>query len=284
MIVELPQNRIDFEDTIVLLDESGQFVSFGKDEKGNDIYTKYINSFEAYDDIKALLRRNPGYRAYSHTGYGKNLKGTNTWFTINDREYNIYDLDSVRSSQYLWKVLNAKNFEAALNSIPAERLTTIQRTLGWRFDYDFLKANPKSAKEIIGNLIKRCNWKTQEILKAIENGESFEASEEFGIVNPTISEDGTPIQYSSIHEELKNLGTKKTVDAESTIAALENPAIASENPVVAKWVISLLENPANIENIPQVGLSDSIKAYAERVRELKTQVDRMRTTDPEFIK
>ena len=284
LLIELPQNRIDFEDTIVLIDENSNFVSFGNDENGNTIYTKYINSFEAYDDMKALLRKNPRYRVYSHTGYGKNLKGTNTWFTINDKEYSIYDLDSVRSSQYLWKILNAKNFEIALNNIPVEKLATIQRTLGWRFDYDFLKANPKSAKEIIGNLIKRCNWKTQEILKAIENGQSFEASEEFGIVNPTISEDGTPIQYSSIHEELKNLGTKKTIDAESTIKAIENPAIASENPVIAKWLISLINNPSTIENIPEVGLTNNIKIYAEKVRTFKNIVDKMRIEDPEFNK
>lgn len=286
LLVELPNNRIDFEDTIVLVDKNGSFVAFGNDKNGNPVYTKYIDSFEAYDDLKALLRKND-YKAYVHTGYGRNLKGTNTWFTINGKEYSMYDLDSVRTSQYLWKVLSQpsqEKFEKALNTIPFDKLSTIQRTLGWRFDYEFLKANPKSAKEIIGNLIKRSNAKTQEILKSIENGEEFEASEAFGITNPTVTENGSPIQYTSAHIELQNLGARKNVDSTSTIEALSNPAIAAENPAIANWLIKLIQDSNAIDSVPDVGLSESIKQNIQNVRSLKTIFENMRTKDPEFNK
>lgn len=82
-------NQIEFEDTIVI--SNGQQ------------YTApiYINTFKQYDDIKARLRKNPSLQVFLHTGYGRNLRGADTRFTVNGREYSIYDLDSVRVAHYL---------------------------------------------------------------------------------------------------------------------------------------------------------------------------------------
>ena len=155
-------NDIDFEDTVLVTelipDEDGQL------HYGNTTQ-HYINSYVEYDKVKTLLRNNPNYQIRLHTGKGRNLRGADTRFTVGDTEYSYYDLDSVKASFYLNRIvknIKDKPLRAILDedqinflkTIYGETLETIDKTTAQRY-------------------LKVQQTETQNVLKAIETGKEF---------------------------------------------------------------------------------------------------------------
>ena len=155
-------NDIDFEDTVLVTelipDEDGQL------HYGNTTQ-HYINSYVEYDKVKTLLRNNPNYQIRLHTGKGRNLRGADTRFTVGDTEYSYYDLDSVKASFYLNRIvknIKDKPLRAILDedqinflkTIYGETLETIDKATAQRY-------------------LKTQQTETQNVLRAIETGKEF---------------------------------------------------------------------------------------------------------------
>lgn len=91
---------IDFEDTLMVPTETGGYKEV------------YIDNFEKYDYYRNLARPE---ELYVNTAAPRNLRGTDTTFTISTVEgdvlgtYSYYNLDSVRASQYLQAGLDPKD-------------------------------------------------------------------------------------------------------------------------------------------------------------------------------
>ena len=261
-------NEIDFEDTIVVLDQAGNVVTNPNDTLEPQFW--YVNSFTTYDNLKSLLRKNPNYNVYIHTGKPRNLKATNVKFRVNDLEYSIYDLDSVRASQYLNRALGSDDY---LNALSYEQLNIIKKALGWRFNPDVINASQDSVKKLmIANAIKACNRKTEDILKRIEAGQSFEASEAFGFTNASIDENGIPIQRDILHQELLKLGVQKDVDKDVLSRQLSDPSIASENQTVANWLLRVLQDRDELNKAPVI-LPKSILEDVHKAITLQKEAD-----------
>ena len=266
LLEEVTHNQIDFEDTIVVLDANGNVVNNPNDKLEPQFW--YVNSFSTYDNLKALLRKNSSYKTYIHTGKPRNLKATNTKFTVNGYEYSIYDLDSVRASQYLTRALNDKQ-ERYLGVLNDEQIRLIKNVLGWRFNLDDVNANPKA---LLPSLIKLCNLKTENILKHIEKGESFEASEAFGFKNASVDENGIPIQRDILHQEILKLGVQKDIDVDVLTRQLSDPEIVGQNQIVANWVLRVLQDTNELDKAPVV-LPDNIKNDIQRAIALQKEAD-----------
>ena len=117
-------NDIDFEDTVIVQNkQTGKTTAI------------YIDTWEKYDFVKTQLSSN-NYNFFNWETRPKNLKQSNTKFTIKGVEYSIYDITSVRVSQYvqnkpskdlisLVKELSGLDDIAALNYISNYRNTLI---------------------------------------------------------------------------------------------------------------------------------------------------------------
>lgn len=281
LLKEVTHDNVDFEDTVVILDENNQPVLFNE---SNGDYYWYVNSFTTYDNLKSLLRAHPEYRTYVHTGKARNLKATNTKFTVNGVQYSIYDLDSVRASQYLTKALNDKK-KRNIGVLTQQQINLIKRVLGWRFNIDDIKANPNVASSLIANAIKACNNKTQQILKNIEEGKSFEASEAFGITNSNQDENGIEIERDLLHSELSRLGPKKDVDVEDLVWQISQEVPSTESGFrknVSNYIMQLIQG--NILNPIPVGLSTSIVNDIKRAQNLRKKADKVNTEYVNFEK
>lgn len=266
LLEEVTHNQIDFEDTVVVLDSEGNIINNPNDKLEPQFW--YVNSFSTYDNLKALLRKNPTYKTYVHTGKPRNLKATNTKFTVNGYEYSIYDLDSVRASQYLTRALTDKK-KRYLGVLNEEQIRTIKNVLGWRFNIDDVNANPKA---LLPSLIKLCNSKTESILKHIEKGESFEASEAFGFKNSSVDENGIPIQRDILHQELLKLGVQKDIDVDVLSRQLSDPEIVGQNQAVANWILRVLQDTNELSKAP-VTLPNNIKNDIQKAIALQKEAD-----------
>ena len=271
LLHEVTHNEIDFEDTVVILDENNNVIN-SADTLEPQFW--YINSFTTYDNIKSLLREHPKYKAYIHTGKPRNLKATNTKFTVNGYQYSIYDLDSVRASQYLTRALNDKKNPITV-SLNQKQIDLIKKVLGWKFNAQTILNNPDSTKLLLANAIKLCNRKTEDILKKIEAGQAFEASEAFGPSNSIFDENGMIIQRDALHEELYALGTKKDIDVETLTRQLQDPSITEEHPAVAQWLLNVLQDVNELSNAP-ITLSNAIKEDIARAITLQKEADRLK--------
>lgn len=272
LLKNVDASEIDFEDTIVVLNDKGEIIN-SDDELEPQFW--YVNSFTTYDTLKSLLRKNPDYKVYIHTGKPRNLKATNTKFTVNGIQYSIYDLDSVRASQYLTKALNDKR-KRYLSILNEDQLNIIKRVLSWRFNIDAITKNPA----LIASAIKLCNNKTQSILKAIETGQSFEASEAFGINNLTTDEFGNEITFDEFKLQAAKLGTRKTIDSGNLINRISDQILITDPNFeyerrVFGFIQQLLSDPSNFENIP-IGLSNAILTDINNAKELKRKADKAR--------
>ena len=262
LLKETSRNLVDFEDTVLVLDENGNIVeSTDKDEP----QFWYVNSFTTYDSLKSLLRKHSNYRVYIHTGKPRNLKASNTKFKVNGHWFSIYDLDSVRASQYLFKAI--KDFD----SITPDKIRIIKRALGWRFNYQELFDNPNARETVLKSLIKRCNSITQDTLKRIEQKQSFVASEAFEIYNSTTTEDGTPIKWNSLQWEIASRGASKSIDREQLVSKLST---VEERTDLANWLINLLHENTTIDTLP-ITVPDAIKNSAQQVSILEAEYDRL---------
>ena len=277
LLEEVTHNQIDFEDTIVVLDASGNVINNPNDKLEPQFW--YVNSFSTYDNLKALLRKNPTYKTYIHTGKPRNLKATNTKFTVNGYEYSIYDLDSVRASQYLTRALTDKE-KRYLGVLNEEQIRTIKNVLGWRFNIDDVNANPKA---LLPSLIKLCNSKTENILKRIEKGESFEASEAFGFKNSSVDENGIPIQRDILHQELLKLGVQKDIDVDVLTRQLSDPEIVGQNQVVANWILRVLQDTNELSKAPVI-LPNNIKNDIQKAIALQKEADDLRENHQKYEK
>ena len=258
LLKEVNHDQVDFEDTLLILDQNDNPIN--SDDKQEPQFW-YINSFTTYDKVKSLLSKHPEYKVYIHTGKPRNLKATNTKFKINGTWYSIYDLDSVRASQYLVKA--QKNF----NSLTAEQIDIIKRVLSWRFDFDELSQLDDDNRAVaLSRLIKRCNNVTQNVLKAIENKQSFEASERFGVSNSVTTEDGIAIQLNPFTSKLKELGVKKSINVEALLNQLSNPSIIRDHEDIAKWVSDFIQGNAKLDDAPFI-LSDAIKLRIQKAKQ-----------------
>lgn len=281
LLHEVTSNQIDFEDTIVVLDKDGNIIE--SDDELEPQYW-YVNSFTTYDNLKALLRKNPTYKVYVHTGKPRNLKATNTKFTVNGYEYSIYDLDSVRASQYLTRALNDKKGRF-LDVLTPEQLGLVKKVLGWKFNAVDINGSQEKAvkKMLLAKAIKACNAKTENILKSIESGKSFEASEAFGFRNAEFDENGIQIQHDALHQELAKLGTKKDIDVDALIRKLSDLSVANENPIVAKWLMSVLQDVEQLSKAPVI-LPNAIKTDIEKAIALKRDADNLTESNQKYGK
>lgn len=267
------RDQVDFEDTLVILDKNGNIVN-----STNKLEPQfwYINSFTTYDTVKSLLLRHPEYQVYIHTGKPRNLKATNTKFKINGTWYSIYDLDSVRASQYLVKAIDD------FDTLTPERINIIKRALSWRFDFDELsQLDDDNRKVALSRLIKRCNNITQNILKAIESKQSFEASERFGVSNSVTTEDGIAIQLNPFTSKLKELGVKKSINVESLLNQLSNPSIIRGHEDIAKWVSDFVQGNATLDNAPFI-LPDAIKLRIQKAKQINANAVQLINKNTQF--
>ena len=88
---------IDFEDTVMVKQLDGSYSEI------------YVDNFKTYDEIRNLGALN-GLEVYKNTAAPKNLRGTDTIFTVQKLTgigyipvgtYSYYNLDSVRAAQYI---------------------------------------------------------------------------------------------------------------------------------------------------------------------------------------
>lgn len=273
LLKEINHDQVDFEDTLIILDENGNIVN-STDKLEPQFW--YINSFTTYDTVKSLLLRHPEYQVYIHTGKPRNLKATNTKFKINGNWYSIYDLDSVRASQYLVKAID--NF----STLTPEKINIIKRALSWRFDFDELsQLDDNNRKAALSRLIKRCNNITQNILKAIESKQSFEASERFGVSNSVTTEDGITIQLNPFTSKLKELGVKKSINVESLLNQLSNPSIIRGHEDIAKWVSDFVQGNATLDNAPFI-LPDAIKLRIQKAKQINANAVQLINKNTQF--
>lgn len=152
-------DSVDFEDTIVL--NAGEI----------DQETIYIDSFTKYDDFKS--RQDLADKTiHRWTSRPKNLKQSNTKFTINGRTFNIYDLDSVRIAHYLSR-----------KDLTPEQLLFATQRYG-----DLSNAELKQAAD----------QETKQILRALEKGREFRTSTRFGSLTPMVKADSYTVEPAEI--------------------------------------------------------------------------------------
>lgn len=115
----IDKNEIDFEDTIIMWNSAlGVY-----DQKA---YSKpfKVDSFETFDMLKSIPNRNIVF--YRWEARPKNLKGTNLFFTVQTefgpQEHSLYDLDSVRASNYIGSV-------KSWDKLTPEQITVIQNVI-----------------------------------------------------------------------------------------------------------------------------------------------------------
>lgn len=154
-------NTIEFEDTVVI---------FRPDRKVEGPY--YINNFTKFDDLKLRLRVNPNLRVFVHQGYGRNLRGAETRFIVNGKTYSIYDLDSVRASQYIVYLMDKK-------PLIAEQSALVTKVLGAGWETD------------LNTSLSRARAITQQQLKSAEEQGFISNSEAFQLGNENTA---VPIQ------------------------------------------------------------------------------------------
>ena len=280
LLHEVTPNEIDFEDTVVILNpyedlDGNEHFDVINSNDGLEPQFWYINSFTTYDNLKTLLREHPEYKAYIHTGKPRNLKATNTKFTINGYQYSIYDLDSVRASQYLTRVLTDKKKRPINVLLNQNQINLIKKVLGWRFNVQTILENPNSTKFLLANAIKLCNNKTENILKKIESGQAFEASEAFEPHNAIFDENGMIIQRDALHDALYELGTKKDIDVDTLTRQLQDPSVVENHQTVAQWLLNVLQDVNELSKAP-ITLSDSIKTDIAKAITLQKEADRLK--------
>lgn len=155
-VIKTTKNTIDFEDTIILFDKS----------TGVLYQPRYINSYEEYDDIKYLLDKSSNLTAYLWTTKGRNLRGADTRFTINGVEYSYYDLDSVRASFYINRLIKNYGKKSAGGVLKNYQLDFLRTTIGYS-DIDTVDL------ATLLSYLKAQQTRTQNILKAIETQRQF---------------------------------------------------------------------------------------------------------------
>jgi len=144
-------DNIEFEDTIVIQKSNGTFEE-----------PIHVTDFWTRDNLNYRLRKNPSLQAYVHQGYGRNLRGVETYFKVNGKTYSIYDLDSVRASQFLTHLIDKK-------PITDYQKTIIRRVIGDNWEADLIDS------------LQRARSITQNALNNLENFKVIGVSEAFGL-------------------------------------------------------------------------------------------------------
>lgn len=161
-------DNIEFEDTIVIQRPNGTFEE-----------PIHVTDFWIRDDLNYRLRKNPTLRAYVHQGYGRNLRGVETYFKVNGKTYSIYDLDSVRATQFLTHLIDGKPITDYQKSV-------IKRTIGDNWELNLIDSLQKSRTI------------TQDTLKNLEDFKVIGISEAFGMDSTIQSNNATVIPVESI--------------------------------------------------------------------------------------
>lgn len=141
------KNDIDFEDTVIIYNSDGSYQEI------------YINTQEKYDLVKHLMNLDD-ITVYNHTARPKNLRGTNTTFTVqgvdtlgvnyNIGTYSLYDIDSVRAALYISKGIKDNDPYADV------KRALVTKVCGTIID-------PKQQ-------LAYCNSLTQKFLEKLDNG------------------------------------------------------------------------------------------------------------------
>lgn len=173
-------NDIDFEDTVIIVKNNptiGESV-----EK-----IVHIDSWATYDLVKHRLDKTK-FRFYNWKSRPKNLKQSNTFFTISVnneiKKFSTYDLDSVRVSHYLNNSPSKQEIDITRwasnldNTISEKEISNIIQSN----KNEFIKSRyGESTKENPIDYQTIANKETSEIFKAIEDGRSFKTSTIFGL-------------------------------------------------------------------------------------------------------
>jgi len=187
----IEQNNIDLEDTIVYFN-------------GNTGQTEVIkiDSYEKYERIKSDI--NPNSRFAIWTIKPKNLKASNTFFTINGKQYSIYDLDSVRASHFVSKIKDP-NFN--INQLTEPQRQILRSAL--RNENEYVNAtqfNKDGTLKVLRNI-------TQKQLNSLATSNTLNNNLRFGVeeLNTVIAEDKkvAPAQLIMGKIHAKQLGLVK---------------------------------------------------------------------------
>lgn len=181
----LPQN-VDFEDTLII-----------KHPDGN-IEELYVNNWIIYDSIRNLGRYDL-CEIYRHNAAARNLRGTDTQFTVKEvttgriiGTYSYYNIDSVRAAHYINELkIDPSTISSLINSfVETNKEHWIDVELDDRIYFWKLKLIEKVVNQLIEqNLpltVEGCNVLTQNFLEQLDLGKQYAEKQ---LIGDTITED-----------------------------------------------------------------------------------------------
>lgn len=159
-LVEVTPHDIDFEDSIVIKHIDGT------------IEQLYVNNFATYDELRNLRVFEPTDIIFKNTAKPRNLRGTDTTFTVKRiingieeilGEYSYYNIDSVRAAQYITQ-LTDKKYKPENDPYYVTKVAIICSV--------FNTTNIASILASKNTAIEACNVETQNFLEKLDLGQS----------------------------------------------------------------------------------------------------------------
>ena len=181
----LPQN-VDFEDTLIIKHPDGNTEEI------------YVNNWIIYDSIRNLGRYDL-CEIYRHNAAARNLRGTDTQFTVKEvttgriiGTYSYYNIDSVRAAHYINELkIDPSTISSLINSfVETNKEHWIDVELDDRIYFRKLELIEKVVNQLIEqNLpltVEGCNVLTQNFLEQLDLGKQYAEKQ---LIGDTITED-----------------------------------------------------------------------------------------------